>query len=680
MIAIDVGGTFTDAVALSGRGEVRVAKVPSTPSDPAVGLTDAVRELSDLGTPLSLVRSVFHGTTVATNAAITGQLARVVLLATEGYRDVLSFRQGARPELYDLEQRRPRELVRRRDRLEVHERLAWDGEVVTPLTDAEVERIVEEVARHEPEAIAVSLLFSYMNDAHERRLGEALERRFPDLPITLSSAIAREFREYPRTATTALNAGLRPIVGSYLLRARDSLRELGVRQPFLIMQSNGGSVPAERADQEAHRLLLSGPTAGVAASIDLGARHGIDRLIALDMGGTSVDVCLIADGVPPVTSMEEVDTHPILAPSVDLVTVGAGGGSIASVDAAGRLRVGPDSAGADPGPASYARGGKEATLTDAHVVVGTLGGETPLAGRLALDVEAGREAIGRVAEDLGLEVDEAGEGIIAVAMAHVVRALRRVSVERGVDPSDYALVAFGGAGPLHAGRLLREMRLGSVVVPRHPGLFSAAGLVAADLRIDESQTVLRTVEPGETDELAAWYRAAAKRVTVQLREDGIPKTKIRLVGSADCRYLGQGFELQVPLRGLTPAALRRLVGDFHELHERTYGHVARDEAVELVTLRLSGFGGLPRPERLPVASGGRDPVRGAVVGARQVRLPGGRRRGKVPILAREELRARNRIVGPAIVEEMDSTTVLLPGQTATVDRDGNLWIREGGGR
>jgi N-methylhydantoinase A len=677
---VDVGGTFTDAVAISDGGDLLVSKVPSTPHDPAVGLTDAVRELSELGLPGDRVRSLFHGTTVATNATITGGLARAVLVTTEGYRDVLGYRTGARPGLYDLEQPRPRELVRRRDRLEARERLAWNGEVVTALTNDEVARLVEEVAARDPEAVAVSLLFSYMNDAHERRITEALARRLPSTPITPSSAIAREFREYPRAATTALNAGLRPVVGRYLLRAQASLEELGIRQPFLIMQSNGGSVPAERADREAHRLLLSGPTAGVAGSIALGARHGIDRLIALDMGGTSLDVCLVRDGVPPVRPMEEVDSHPILAPSVDVVTVGAGGGSIARVDPGGRLRVGPDSAGANPGPAGYGQGGKEATLTDAHVVVGTLGPETPLAGRLTLDPEAARETVGRVAEDLGMAVDETGEGIIAVATAHLVRALRRVSVERGVDPSDYALVAFGGAGPLHAGRLLRELRLGSVIVPTHPGLFSAAGLVAADLRIDESQTVLRLLEPGGLEDVISWYRDASRQVTEQLREDGIPRSRTRIVASADCRYLGQGFELSVPLRTVGRTGLARLGDDFHELHARTYGHTARDEAIELVTLRVSGFGELPHPEPPPVSRGSREPGRGAFLGRRAVLLPDSQARRPLPVLARDRLRAGNRIAGPAIVEEMDSTTLVLPGQEARVDREGNLWIREGGRR
>jgi N-methylhydantoinase A len=675
-VAIDVGGTFTDGVAIGNDGRTVVVKVPSTPDDPSAALVAAVRELSETGVPLGRVAAVFHGTTVATNAVITGDLARVVLIATEGYRDILGYRGGGRPELYDLMQARPAELVRRRDRLEVRERLAWNGEVVVPLDGDEISRVVDEVAAREPEAVAVALLFSYVNDAHERALERALGERLSSTPVSVSSSVAREFREYPRTATTALNAGLRPVVGRYLLKAKERLRELGADAPFLVMQSNGGSVPAERADREAHRLLLSGPTAGVAATIALGARVGADRLIALDMGGTSLDVCLIEDGVPPVTPSQTVDVHPILAPSVDVVTVGAGGGSIASVDAAGRLRVGPRSAGADPGPASYGRGGKEPTLTDAHVVAGSLGGETRLAGRMVLDVEAGRAAVGRVADALRLGVDEAGEGIVAVAMAHVVRALRRVSVERGLDPAGYTLVAFGGAGPLHAGRLLRELRLGGVVVPRHPGLFSAAGLVTADLRVDDSQTVLRSFDGSEVGELAEWYRRSAASARTQLRDDGVRTGAIRVVGTVDCRYLGQGFELPVLLRGLKGRDLAGLADDFHDLHERTYGHANRGEAVELVTLRISAFGAIATPPAPDVPRGGPRAPADATVGTRAVLLPGARRRREVPVMRREALRARNRIEGPAIIEEMDSTTIVLPGQRARVDGFGNLWLEE----
>ncbi len=676
IIAIDTGGTFTDAMAVAGDGRLKVTKVPSTPTDPSVALTQAVDELSEAGVPLRRVTALFHGTTVATNAVITGKLGRVALIGTQGYRDLLSYRDGGRPQLYNLAQPRPRELVRRRDRIEARERLAWNGDVVIPLTNKETRRVVDEVARIEPDAIAVCLLFSYMNDEHEQMIGKALEKRFPSTPITLSSQIAREFREYPRTATTALNAGLRPLVGSYLLKAASAVRERGFRGPFLIMQSNGGSVPATRADREAHRLLLSGPTAGVAGTIALGARIGAERQISMDMGGTSLDVCLIDGGLPPVVARDEVDSHPILAPAVDVVTVGAGGGSIASVDAAGRLRVGPNSAGADPGPAAYGRGGTQATITDAHVVMGTLGADSSLAGRIKLDADASRKAVGAISQRLGLEVEETAAGIVSVASAHMVRALRRVSIERGVDPSDFTLVAFGGAGPLHAAQLLKEMSFESLVIPPYPGLFSARGLVAADLRVDDSQTVLRVASSEVARDVAAWYRQAMTRVATQLKDDGIPRSRIRLVESIDCRYLGQGFELSVPLRGTSQIELAKLKEDFHALHERTYGHAARDEEVELVTLRISGFGGLEPPGSDGIVQGGTNPISDALVGSRNIRLPGYGRRRKVVLYRREMLRARNRILGPAVIEEMDSTTLILPGQEMRVDGIGSLRIQE----
>lgn len=678
VVAVDVGGTFTDAVALGDGYATQVAKVPSTPADPAVGLVDALGELARAGVPLERVRLIVHGSTIATNALITGRTARVILLTTEGFRDILGYRAGTRPHLYDLELSRPRELVRRRDRIEVRERVSGQGDILRPLTLEEIERTVSEVVERGPEAVAVAFLFSYLDDRHERAIGEALAAKLGDIPISLSSEVAREFREYPRTATTALNAALRPVVGTYLLRARSGVEGLGARSPFLVMQSNGGSVPAERAEREAHRLILSGPAAGVTGAVALGARYGLDRLISLDMGGTSLDVCLVREGTLPISPVQVFEDQPILAPSVDIVAVGAGGGSIAQVDAAGGLKVGPQSAGADPGPAAYGLGGKEPTVTDAHVVVGTLGEETPLAGRVVLDGAAAREAVSRVGGPLDLDADEVAEGIIAVATAHLVRALRRVSIERGVDAREYTLVAFGGAGPLHAGRLLRELDLAGVVVPPHPGLFSAMGLVSADLRVDESQTVLRILEPGRVDDLAAWYAAAAGRLVDQLGSDGIPRARTRLVGSADCRYLGQGYELNVPLGGLGPRHLAGLESAFHELHVATYGHAAHDDPIEVVTLRLSSFGALARPEPAPLEGGGPEPDREALSGRRTVLLPGRRRPVAVPVYRRERLRAGNRLSGPAIVEEMDATTLILPGQWGEADRFGSLRLREEG--
>jgi N-methylhydantoinase A len=395
------------------------------------------------------------------------------------------------------------------------------------------------------------------------------------------------------------------------------------------------------------------------------------------MGGTSLDVCLVKDGTPPISPVQMVEDHPILCPSVDIVTAGAGGGSIARVDRAGRLRLGPQSAGAIPGPAAYGLGGKEATLTDAHVALGTLSGDAPLAGRLPLDVDGAREAVGHVADELGLSVDEAASGILAVTLAHTARTLRRVSVERGIDPRDYTLVAFGGAGPLHAAFLLRELGLSSVLIPPHPGLFSAAGLVAADLRIDDSKTVLRVLEPGIHEELLAWYREAAGRLRTRLRDDGIPPSKIRVMGSADCRYVGQGYELSVPMQGLTMRALRRVAPDFNRLHAAAYDHANPEEPVEVVTVRLSSFGALPRPGPAASGRGSRTISPDAVAGDRRVLLPGERRARRATVYRRELLRAGNRLAGPAIVEQMDSTTLILSGQLARVDAEGNVWVTEG---
>jgi N-methylhydantoinase A len=673
---IDVGGTFTDAIAMHRDGGTRIAKVTSTPKDPSIGLVDAFQELLDDGVEAADVGLVFHGTTVATNAMVTGRTGRVVLLTTEGFRDVMAFRDGTRPLLYDLRQPRPNELVDREDRIEVRERVSGVGEVVEPLTGAEIDRVVREVASRRPDAVAVAFLFSYLRDDHERAVAEALRRELPGVPVTASSEIAREFREYPRTATAVVNAGLRPIVGRYLAGAAEGLRGVGVDAPFLVMQSNGGCVPAERAEREAHRLLLSGPTAGVAGSIALAGRHGIDGVVSFDMGGTSLDVCLVGGGVPPTTSTQVVEDHPILVPSVDIVTAGAGGGSIAEVDRAGRLRVGPQSAGADPGPAAYGRGGTDATLTDAHVVAGVLG-PAPLAGRLPLDVEEAERAVSRVAERLGLEPMRAAEGIIAVAAAHGVRALRRVSVERGLDPRGYSMVAFGGAGPLLAGRVLDELGLTSVLVPPHPGLFSAEGLMAASVRIDDAQTVLRPLDDAVAPELLEWYRRARERLVSQLREDGIAGSKIRVVASADCRYEGQGYELELPLGTVSRAGVRGLARAFGRRHAAMYGHADPRESVEIVTVRVSAFGDLERHEAARVPQGTRTSPEGARTGDRRALVHGLGHAQRVPVYRREALRARNVLEGPAIVEQMDSTLVIGRGQAATVDGEGNLWLRVG---
>ena len=686
VVGVDVGGTFTDAIATGPDGAVRVAKVPSTPAEPGLAFERALVALADAGVRPESVSMIFHGTTVATNALLTGRTARVVLAATQGFRDILGYRNGSRPVVYDLTQPRPRQLVRRRDRIEVAERLSGLGEVVTPLTPGEIERVAAAVAAAQPEAVAVCLLFSYLDDAHERLLGEAIAKKLPGVPVTLSAEVAREFREYPRTSTAVINAALRPVVGSYLLQLRSRIGSLRIAPPLQIMQSNGGCLPADRAAEQAHRLVLSGPAAGVAGTVALGARYGVGQLISLDMGGTSLDVCLVPDGIPPVTARQEVGGSPILAPAVDIVTVGAGGGSIAEVDRAGRLRVGPQSAGAAPGPAAYGNGGDRATLTDAHVAAGTLPACMPLAGQLSLDAVAARAVLRPVAEQLGLPVQHAADGIVRLAVAQVTAALRRVSVQRGIDPREYTLVAFGGAGPLHAGLLLREIRFRSVLVPRFPGLFAAAGLTSTDIRVDDSRTVLGVLRRELFADLAAWYTAAGRALTALLRRDGVAAGSIRLAASADCRFVGQGYELNVPLPAPGRRGVAALAERFRDKHLRTYGHASPEQEVEVVNVRLSAFGALPLG---PAGSGAGSSHAAAAPGqpatpapasamAERVsaRLPGSGSVRRLPVYDRDLIEAGQAVSGPAIVHQLDTTTVVLAGQRARVDELGSMWLEE----
>lgn len=674
-VSIDAGGTFTDAIARSSDGRSVVAKVASTPHDPSFGLSNAVLALVGQGLPIDTVSLLCHGTTVATNATLTGNLATVALLTTRGFRDVLGYRQSNRPDVYSLTPERPSELVEREYRLEVNERLTSAGSVLEELTGAEIDRVVAEAVALAPEAIAVSLLFSYLNDDHERQLGVALRRALPDTPVTLSSEVAREFREYPRTATTAINAALRPVVGGYLERAVSAVESSGLSAPFVVMQSNGGCVPAARAEAQAHRLVLSGPAGGVSGLIATAEANGLTNVISLDMGGTSADICLVRGSKAPFAATQTIQDHVLLAPTVDIHTIGAGGGSIAWVDQTGRLRVGPLSAKAVPGPASYLRGGVEPTVTDAHVVLGTLGGGE-LAGNLLLDRPAAIAAVDRIGEKLGMTTIEAAEAILAISLAHMVRAVRKVSVERGLDPREFTLVPFGGAGPLHAGLLLRHLGLKSALIPEQPGLFSADGLLVAGLRVDDSQTVLKTYSESGLADMGTWFESASATAIAQLLADGIAEDNITVTGSIDCRYLGQGFELNVPLNSWDAGGLTDLPDRFHALHETLYGHANREEAVELVTVRLAVLGAFDRQSQSHPAASGDASAAAALIAHRDVHIPGSGSLAPTAVYDRARLVPGNRFTGPAIIEQMDATTVILSGQSAIVSPTGDLIITE----
>ncbi|MFV0433954.1 MAG: hydantoinase/oxoprolinase family protein [Leucobacter sp.] len=660
-ISIDAGGTFTDAIARRADGAIREAKVASTPDDPSRGLFNAVAALADQGVPREDVSLVCHGTTVATNATLTGNLARIALVTTRGFRDVLGYRQSNRPDVYSLTPARPTELVQRGLRYEVTERLDSAGNVVTDLAEDELDEVIERIREEAPEAIAVSFLFSYLNDGHEARVGAALREAFPETPVTLSSEVAREFREYPRTATAGINAALRPLVERYLNKASNALAESGVEAPFVVMQSNGGSVPAERAGVEAHRLVLSGPAGGVAGLVALAEALDEPHLISLDMGGTSTDVCLVRDGQLPFTTLQDVQDHTLLAPSVDIHTIGAGGGSIAWIDSTGRLRVGPESAKAVPGPACYSRGGTRPTITDAHAVLGTLGtGE--LAGGLVLDREKAREAVRTIAEPLGFTIEEGAEAILAIGLAHMVRALRKVSVERGLDPREFSLVPFGGAGPLHTGLLLRHMDLKQGIVPLRPGLFSADGLLVAGLRSDHSQTVLTNASDEAYPALIEWFDETSASSRSQLEHDGVPADHIREEASVDCRYRGQGFELSIPIADWSLESLQQIPALFHEAHRERYGHSNLEEPVEIVTIRLASTGEIDRIEEHIEEVPAVDLPEKAIVARRDIILPGYGELS-VQVIERSRIPVGARFEGPAVIQQMDATTVILPEQT-----------------
>ena len=673
-ISIDTGGTFTDSVARAQDGNFMVAKVPSTPSDPGLALVHSIQALVNQGLDPRNINLICHGTTIATNAILTNQFSKVALVVTSGFKDVLAIRNGIRPDIYNLHVPRPAQLVEREHCVEVIERVTTGGKVLTELTESEVNRVVAELALIEPESIAICLLFSYSNDNHESLLAEKIRKSFPGIPVTVSSEIVREFREYPRTSTAVINAGLRPIVGSYLESVQSKIEESGVNAPFLVMQSNGGCAAAIRSAEESHRLILSGPAGGAAGLVALGRQHDLDKLIGLDMGGTSSDICLIKEGTLPLKSTQVINDHTLLAPTVDIHTIGAGGGSIAFVDSTGRLKVGPMSAKAVPGPAAYLKGGTLATLTDAHVVLGTIGQQS-LASGLTLDKEAAVKAVSDIASKLGQDVVQTAIAIVSISVAHMIRALRQVSIERGLDPRDFTLVPFGGAGPLHAGLLLRNLNLESALIPNRPGLFSAEGLLSAGVRIDAAQTLLSPFSENEIPVYVKWFNDKQEELRERLLLDGISPNLIEFDFVIDARYLGQGYELPVKLLP-TLSNVNELPDLFHSAHKALYGHASLDQPVEVVTLRLSARGSFPERDLVKIAQGSKAVDAQARLGIQRVIFPDFPSGVDTAIYQREKLLAGNEFDGPCIVHQMDSTTVVLPGQRVLVTPHGDLLIKE----
>jgi N-methylhydantoinase A len=667
-LGVDVGGTFTDLVLFDlGAGKLQVLKTPSTPRNQSEGILAGI---SRLGVEASKLSRMVHGTTVATNTALERDGARLAVLVTEGHKDVLVVGRGNRMAMYNIKARPIRPLVPRSQCIEVRERLRVDGSVVRPLDEAEVETIAGRLADEGVDAVAICFLHSYANREHERRCAAIVARRLPSATVTTSSEVLPEFREYERFTTTALNAYVAPRMRRYLGDLRSRLAEAGMKAPLAIMTSNGGSLPAPRVEAMPVLSMLSGPAAGVIAAAHVGSAAGYPDLITCDMGGTSTDVCLVRGGTYSMTTEGRVGVFPIKIRQIDINSIGVGGGSIAALGTGGYLTVGPRSAGAVPGPACYGRGGVEPTISDANVVLGRLGVDRPLGGEIALDCDAALAAITSLAERVGVGQVEMAEGILRIAAVSLAGAIKEVSVMRGIDPRDFALLPFGGAGPLHAAAVADELGMRTVVVPPLPGNFSALGLLIADVRRDFVRTRVSAAAKTAIADVRSVLRDLVRDGEAELAAAGFPADRQRFVASLDMRYAGQSFELSVPV-ALDVGSIDQIERAFADVYAARYG-AATGAAIEIVSYRLAAWGLSDKPQLPAIDQTGRS-LDAAVTGSRAVVFDG--REQQVTILARDRLPPGKAVQGPALVEEGGSTTVVPPGWTASLDAAGCLILR-----
>lgn len=670
-LGVDVGGTFTDVVLLrEDTGDVRHTKVLTTYPNPAEGVAEGIsRGLEEFSVDAGEVAAILHGTTIATNALIERRGARTALLTSRGTRDVLEIGRQTRPALFDWFADKPEPLVPRRWRFELNERVNSRGEVLATPSEEEIRQVIARLEAEGIEAVAVCFLFSFLNPESERRVGALLRKALPDVSVSLSSEVLPEYREYERASTTVANAYLTPVLSRYAAQLGASLEKMGLSARLHLLQSNGGVASLESAREKAVSTALSGPAGGVTGASYLAGLLGLPNVISMDMGGTSCDVCLIRDGLPGWTSEAPVAGLPIRIPMVNVEAVGAGGGSVVWVDSGGALRVGPRSAGSSPGPVSYGRGGQEPTLTDAHVVLGTVLPESFPDKGISLNREAAVDAMGRIARRLGLGVERAALGAVQVINHHVAQAIRAVSVMRGHDPRDFALVAFGGAGPMHACFVAEELGIRRVVLPFAAGVFSALGAALADFRYDYVQTLPRRMEALDLAEVEALLQGMVS--SARQRLEALPVRGLRLDASLDLRYVGQSFDINVPVAE-GPIRKEEILERFHRLHEGSYGYCDPSEPVELVNVRLSAFGLTPKPtpRAAETPSGGGS----GAMGTRLIPDFAGGSPLEYDLFDRSRLRCGDSLSGPAIVADSNSTAILLPGWSGRVDAHGSILL------
>lgn len=667
-VGIDVGGTFTDFTVLDDEtGDMRHFKVSSTPHDPSEAIETGIAGFAERGLQASDVIHFGHGTTVATNMVIERRGGKTGLLTTEGFRDVLEIGRQTRPDLFDMSVRKPDPLVVRPLRLEVAERLGPAGEIIMPLDEAGVEAAAERFKQEGVEAVAIGFLHSYRNPAHERRAGEIIRKRLPGVFISLSSDVLAEFREYERISTTVMNAYLMPRMDGYLDRFMTRSRKAGIEAKPYTIHSNGGLMSTETARNYPVRTCLSGPAAGVVGASLVGKAASFPDIITYDVGGTSTDVALIANGKPAYSTDREVAGYSIRCPMVDVNVIGAGGGSIAWLDDAGGLKVGPQSAAAVPGPAAYGKGGTDATISDANIVLQRLNPIALLDGAMPVDREAALKAVGAVAEKIGRSVEDTAWGIIRIAVANMARAIRAVSMDKGHDLKSFALMAFGGAGPLHSSLVAAETGLNTVIIPESPGTMCARGVLLSDVTRDFVSTQIKRVQ-GES-----WLdiRSALEGLEVQAREwleaETIPDEKRALQHIAEARYAGQNHEIRV--EGILSTA-EDFAARFAEAHRVVYGYALNDHPVEIVNLRVQAIGHAGRPlQTVPGVAGS---MKDAIVGERAVYIDPQTGWLTVPVYKRASMPQDERFSGPAIIEELTSTSYVLPSQSGVVDAYGNI--------
>lgn len=677
-LGIDIGGTFTDIVARNGN-ETWSTKVSTTPADLIEGVERGVEEVlsKDNDDPEAVSRFV-HGTTVGTNAAIEQEGATLGLLMTEGFRDTLEIGRQNREEMYDLfvDQQTPVFLAPRERRVGIKERLDENGNILKSLEEDqvlnEVDRLVE---AYEIDAVAICFLFSFANDEHERRAQELIEEHYPELYVSQSSAVDPKFREYERLVVTAFDAYLKPVLTDYISEMEAMLEDLEIETELQIMQSRGGITSARQITRRPVSTLLSGPAAAVSGAADIGSQAGYQNLITIDMGGTSCDVSLVRDGTAHISSEGEILKYPLRTPLIDVNTIGSGGGSIAWLDETNSLHVGPKSAGADPGPACYGKGGEEPTVTDASVMLGYINPEYFADGEFDLDVQASEAAIeASVADPLGYDLIEASKGIHNIVNTQMAEELRLVTVQRGFDPRNFSLFAMGGAGPVHAAWLAEELSIPRVIVPPTPGVLSASGLLSANIEHDHERTVNMELDNVDVDELEADYRDLTEKGEVAMRREGVDMEDIEVVRLADMQYSSQSFEItvEIPFEPISEADIDNIVENFHDRHEVRYGHKNPDDPITIVNLRVVHT---YAPEQLAIQFDGiGGDIEDAIKNHREVQFAGYEDTFDAPIFDRSLLPIGEVFDGPAVIEESNSTTVVLPGQRCRVDEDGNLVI------